>query len=87
MDYRYKPGDRVRIREDLKDHKSYGMLSGPGYHSNKKVVMPSMARLAGKEMIVEKYYANCYSLYDSNWLWTDEMFDDLSLPMSCVSLL
>lgn len=87
MDYRYKPGDKVRIRADLKNNKTYAMLSGPRQISTKKVVMSSMVRMAGKEMEIEKYYCNCYMLYNSNWLWTDEMFDDLSLPMSCVSLL
>ena len=77
MDYHYKIGQRVRVRKDLNSHTLYGDL----------VAMNTQVRLAGKEVIIRDASGGDYLVEGNEWRWTDEMFDDLSLPMSCVSLL
>lgn len=70
---KYKAGDRVKIREDLKEGEYYPM-EFPVHGSN--VATYQMEKLRGKVVTIEratKY--NEYRIYGSNNNWTDGMFE------------
>lgn len=67
---KYKIGDKVKVREDIKVGGMYGH----------ELVTPIMAEFAGKLVTISKIY-NGVKAYDINddkgvWAWTDEMFED-----------
>lgn len=68
---KYKPGDKVTIRSDLRLNKRYHMLS----NSYAATVNSSMKMLVGKERIIESIARGThYFLEGSTYHWTDEMF-------------
>lgn len=65
---KYKVGDKVRIREDLKVGKEY----------DEATVVENMKRYFGKTTTIRDVYEHCYTLDVDNgdWIWTDDMFED-----------
>lgn len=71
---KYKVGDRVRVRRDLKALKHY-------YSEDKKTcditVLP-MLEMAGKIVTISKVLdIGKYKIKEFGWSWTDEMFEDI----------
>lgn len=87
MDYKYKVGQKVRIREDLTAGAKYPMQSGeeygydPGANEN-------MEAHRGQIMTIERYFYGVYELCEDreHWSWTDTMFESPK-PLTCKSLL
>ena len=69
---KYKVGDRVRIRKDLKVNKRYGGNS----------VTSKMKELAGKMVAIELVLSDYYKIKEDEemWHWTDEMFEGYVKP-------
>ena len=66
---KYKIGDKVLVRSDLEEGKTYG----------DEVVMSDMLYFKGKIVTIEHVdYPNCYRIKEDpdQWHWTDEMFDE-----------
>ena len=65
---KYKAGDKVRIRADLKEGEEY----------NKVTVVLPMIQYVGKTTTIRQVYESCYTLdVDGGcWVWTDDMFED-----------
>ena len=63
---KYKVGDKVRVREDLKADNWYG----------NEIVVSGMTRLKGKIVTISKVRYDKYEIEEDNkiWWWTDEMF-------------
>lgn len=85
MDYKYKVGDRVRVRYDLDVQKRYKMVSGPnpGFDPG---ISADMLEYIGKTAIVSK----CDTVYDlegcRGFVWSDEMIEPVK-QLCCKSLL
>ena len=64
---KYKIGDKVRVRKDLKVGGSYGV-----YFND------DMANFIGKEVTIDCVGSLGYRIKEDkfNWSWTDEMFED-----------
>lgn len=73
MTYKYKVGDRVKIRNDLISGKMYGMENG----THLDYVDEEMESLKGKIAIIEKCNyegSRKYKIKGSDRYWTDGMF-------------
>ena len=85
MDYKYKVGQKVRIRRDLGCQESYKMVSGTMPGCNLRV-SNSMCSYAGKIATV----SDCCITYVlegfGGWSWSDEMLEPAK-PLYCKSLL
>lgn len=78
---KYKIGDKVRVRDDLRLGEVCKMENGTDYDS----VVPEMLKFKGKEVTISAYNdINKYQISEDrgSWNWTDEMFSGLatSLP-------
>lgn len=62
---KYKVGDKVRVRRDLKNGEYYGV----------KYFSSDMRRYKGKEITISKEYDRYYRARDNIYFWTDEMFE------------
>lgn len=71
---KYQPGDRVRVRLDLK--------SGQEYCMDNRVIrnyaIAGMVRLAGQIVTIQAYKDSQYRVLEdvTECYWTDEMFED-----------
>ena len=85
MKCKYKPGDKVRVRQDLHKFGSYKMVSGTMPGCNLRV-SNSMCSYAGKIATV----SDCGIAYVlegfGGWAWSDEMLEPVK-PLCCKSLL
>lgn len=65
---KYKVGDKVRVRRDLRIGTHYGAYFASGMDDYK-----------GGVVTIWKTYSNCYCIEEDigTWIWTDEMFDGL----------
>lgn len=73
---KYKIGDKVRVRDDLRLEEVYKMDNGTDYDS----VVFEMLKLKGKEATILTYTdSNKYLISEDGgcWNWTDEMFSGL----------
>ena len=72
---KYKVGNKVKIRSDLKEFESYG-----GYY-----FIPNMVAYRGEEAIITKVNSSSYfiDIDKVGWKWTDEMFESVE-EMSAV---
>lgn len=62
---KYKVGDKVRVREDLRDGKTYGGME----------FVSEMNQFKGRKFTITNIVNNMYFLESTfDWLWTDEMF-------------
>lgn len=89
MDYKYKPGDAVRVRADLKYNTDYYMRSGPKANTA-LIAVSNMVDLAGKIVHISKYSPSReYRVKEDSemWRWTDEMFEDSTSGIIFQSLL
>ena len=90
MNYKFKPGDKVTVRNDLSPRESYKMLSGETPY-DAIVATFSMEELRGKQVTIESYdccgSAMCYRVKENSRYWADEMFDEARKPFACKSLL
>lgn len=81
MDFRYKPGDAVRVRSDLKYGADYWMRSGPKENDSALIAVDNMINFAGKTVHISEYsQSDEYRIKEDGerWRWTDEMFDGLA---------
>lgn len=86
MDYKYKVGQRVLIRPDLKPEKNYYMRSGPEADIVNNWAIEEMVERAGKVIQIENIADSQYRAV--GWNWTDEMFAGLCDKLFvCKSLL
>lgn len=71
-----KVGDRVVIRNDLKEYHKYDMENTL---DNSQIVVPSMMVLRGKTVIISEARQQFYRIEEDGgcWCWTDQMFEDL----------
>lgn len=72
--FKYKPGDTVRVREDLSENFCYPMADGSweGTHP-----VPSMTRCSGKQVTISGITSDgLYTISEDcgEWFWTDAMF-------------
>lgn len=89
MDYKYKPGDAVRVRFDLKYNTDYFMWSGPKANTA-LIAVSNMVDLAGKIVHISEYSTSGeYRVEEDSerWRWTDEMFENSTNGISFQSLL
>lgn len=72
---KYKAGDKVRVREDLKVGKFYG----------DKYFNSHMAEFAGQTVTII-YKGSAYYIKEAaeKWVWTDEMFSGLAEPRNLI---
>lgn len=91
MDYQYKIGEAVWVRDNLKYGAYYDMTSGPYPECNRNVVTDKMAELHGWLVHIKNYSAvGQYYVEETNSLqWTDDMFagSENSNECRCESLL
>ena len=66
---KYKVGDKVRVRSDLKINEDYGL----------QTFVREMSQYIGKVVTIQETYSNKYNIKEDNeeWYWTDEMFEGL----------
>lgn len=88
MEYRYKPGDRVRVIDKFEQGRNYFMSSG------KRILtigasLPTRKRLAGKIVTISGYRLDGYTIEESDMhiIWADDMFVDAAKCLVCRSLL
>lgn len=64
---RYKVGDKVKVRSDLKENIRYGG----------QIFVRDMAVHCGKNVEISKVHDDAYCIKESDreWFWTDEMFE------------
>ena len=67
---RYKVGDKVKVRSDLKENIRYG----------RQIFARDMAVHCGKNVEISKVHDDAYCIKESDreWFWTDEMFEGLA---------
>lgn len=91
MDYQYKIGEAVWVRDNLKYGAYYDMTSGPYPEGNRNVVTDKMAELHGRLVHIKNYSAvgQYYVEETNNLQWTDDMFagSENSNECRCKSLL
>lgn len=75
---KYKAGDKIRLRKDLKAGEYYGT-------SSRIYCTSEMASMAGKVFTIKEYYpalGHYKLLGDANeWRWSDKMFEGLTEDM------
>ena len=86
MDYKYKIGQRVRVRNDLSTKQSYRMKSGPDYKYGSNSTNDDMMKFRGQFVHIKGFSGGQYLLNEVGWHWTDEMFEPES-RIACKSLL
>ena len=66
---KYKFGDKVRVRRDLKNDVSYGSWC----------TVEEMMDYKGNAVTISEVHPNFYRIeeYEGGWDWTDEMFEGL----------
>jgi hypothetical protein len=90
MDYRYKPGDRVVVINEIRENEDYYMRSGSQFPlANVTCVSESTIRarkaLEGTVVTILEYCRNRYVIKetDRKFLWTDDMFVGLANEKEC----
>lgn len=64
---KYKVGDKVRVRRDLEENKTYG---GWG-------ALKDMVKMRGEIVTIRRVRSSAYELEEKGLMWTDEMFEGL----------
>lgn len=79
MDFRYKPGDKVRVIGHIVKGQVYEMRSGPGADSKGTTVQWSYRHrkpYEGKVVTISGYFDDLYLVKEISGIpWVDEMFD------------
>lgn len=92
MDYKYKIGEAVLVRSDLRNCGTrYYMESGPeSGDANIDVTLTMIEDYSGDIVHIARYTSGgFYKIKEDNeeWLWTDEMFMSPSMGLNFCSLL
>lgn len=76
MEYQYKIGDAILVRDDLKYGAFYDMRSGPYPNNNTNIATLDMAEFHGQLVHIKAYtYSGQYLVKETgNARWTDDMF-------------
>lgn len=87
MDYKYKVGDKVRVRKDLTAGTEYPMQSGEKYGFDPGA-SEQMEEYRGQIMTIDHQILGVYMLCEDShhWSWTDTMFESPK-SLTCKSLL
>lgn len=85
MEYRYKIGDAVLVRDDLKYGAFYDMRSGPYPKANSNIVTLDMSELHGQLVHIKDYSSNGHYIVEETYdfRWTDAMFSGLANNECC----
>lgn len=87
-EYRYKTGDMVMVRPDIKSDIRYYMRSGPkmGWEPG---CIENVERYAGQICTITGHAYGYYTIDADNggWSWSDEMFEPIDDQCVCNSLL
>lgn len=86
MEFRYKPGDRVKVIDKFIKGKEYRMLSGTGEGSVTRILWSyaERAALAGSVVTITGYFIDRYRINGMKSMeWTDEMFTGLADDNEC----
>lgn len=67
---KFKVGEKVMVRKDLKPHIPYYMADKSDYY----YAVPDMMDRAGKIVTITEVNRKYYRIKGSDWKWTDEMF-------------
>ena len=78
---KYKIGDKVRIRDDLKVNNYYGNKNGTF------LFIENMKQHKGKVMTIKESYVTRYYMVEDEYnnSWTDEMIEGLAEHIECLS--
>ena len=76
MEYQYKIGDAVLVRNDLKYGVFYDMVSGPYSKDNRNIATLDMSELHGQLVHIKDYTSNGQYIVEEahGFRWTDDMF-------------
>lgn len=93
MNYKYKPGDRVRVQaKAFCEGERYHMLSGPLADKFSENVLTIREKtvfrrnnLTNKVVTIERYFFSRYTIKECEniVLWTDDMFVGLANEKEC----
>lgn len=85
MDYQYKIGEAVWVRDNLKCGAYYDMTSGPYPEGNRNIVTNTMAKLHGQLVHIKNYsFEGQYLVKETNnFRWTDNMFEGSESNNEC----
>lgn len=74
MNTKYKVGDKVRVRSDLKEWETYRNKN----NAMTDIVTESMLNFAGKVVTIDEINNDKYIIREDHehWCWTDEMFEE-----------
>lgn len=74
---KYKDGDQVRVRHDLKRHHPYAMDPPRSYVCHD--ALSEMVKFAGKVVTISRTTRVQYRIKEDGekWLWTDGMFEEV----------
>ena len=77
MDYRYKVGDKVRVRSGLNPGDKFRMRSGPRNGQVTYGFVDQMADMAGEILTIEHVNSQGlgYDVEENDWCWNDEMLE------------
>ena len=64
---KYKVGDKVRVRRDLEENKTYG-----GWDA-----LEDMVKMRGEIVTIRRVRSSAYELEEKGLMWTDEMLEGL----------
>jgi len=64
---KYKVGDKVRVRRDLEENKTYG-----GWDA-----LEDMVKMRGEIVTIKRVRSSAYELEEKGLMWTNEMFEGL----------
>ena len=67
MEYRYKIGDAVLVRDDLKYGAFYDMRSGPYPKANSNIVTLDMSELHGQLVHIKDYSSNGHYIVEETY--------------------
>lgn len=92
MNFRYKPGDAVVVRSDLKTDEEYYMRSGPSKNTGFAFVDYDMKKYCGQVVHIKEHaYKDRYFIKEDErngqFSWVDDMFDGKANAIKFKSLL
>lgn len=71
---KYKVGDKVRVRSDLKLNKPYSMDDG----ETKDIIVSGMMKFSGEVVTINNIICGKYKIEGDCFTWTDAMFEGLA---------
>lgn len=85
MEYRYKIGDAVLVRDDLEYGAFYDMRSGLYSKDNNNIVTLDMSELHGQVVHIKDYSSHGQYIVKEthDFRWTDDMFSGPAVNECC----